>query len=405
MILVQLISIKNIFSITIIVLLLTAIFCSGCTSPGENTEKIDSQSISDVANETNDSSNGQRDNEYSPLIDYPTEEIFTLPSIQPIGSGISDTRIFSTKFENKVYDIEIEVNRSVYLGAQNVYKEWPNGKTWYDEEFVVEYYSAFIEDPEIDKFLDEFLVPFERIKRIDNLNNEEFLELMITFVQQIPYDRYAPEYPRFPIEVIYDETGDCDEKSLLLLGMLSHEGYDVAFIIFPDIHHATAGIRINPSGNPSFRVFESPDKGKYFYIESTIPTYIGLYSEELEQAEAVVIPIGEGDKRFDRVNYICYITDSYTKIENRLVFMENTMSEWKSEITTLEWQLQYGSYDSLEEWNDDYIKYSRLVQDYNSYAEKYNKYLEIYEYINEHPHDIAGVYRRIENSNVMEIKI
>lgn len=403
----ELISIKNIFSITIIVLLLTAIFCSGCTSPSETTEKIDSQGISDAANETDESSLDQRDNEYSPNNDYSIEERFTLPPLQPvdIGTSLTDTRIFSTKFENREYDIEIEVNRSVYLGAQNVDKEWPKGKTWYDEEFVVEYYSAFIEDPEIDRFLDEFLKPFERIKRTDNLNDEEFLEIMITFVQQIPYDRYAPEYPRFPIEVIYDETGDCDEKSLLLLGMLSHEGYDVAFIIFPDIHHATAGIRINPSGNPSFRVFESPDKAKYFYIETTIPTYIGLYSEEFEQAEAVVIPIGEGDKRFDRVNYICYITDSYTKIENRLVFMENTMSEWKSEITSLEWKLQYESYDSLEEWNDDYIKYNRLIQDYNSYAEKYNKYLEIYKYINEHPYDIAGVYRRIENSKVMEIKI
>ncbi|MDG6219715.1 MAG: hypothetical protein QCI00_09810 [Candidatus Thermoplasmatota archaeon] len=394
---------KHILFALIILIIFSITICSGCSSSAENTT-YKTQHNNDVEPEENESSNDQNNGEYIKIPPL-NEEISGLPLIQPIGNSITDTRLFPTKFGDEEYSIEIDVNRSVYLGAQKVNKKWPDDNLWYDEKLVVEYYSAFINDPEMDKFIDELLIPFERIKRTEKLNDGEFLELMITFVQQIPYDNYAPTYPRYPVEVIHDEKGDCDEKSLLLLGMLSHEGYDIALILFPDEHHATAGIRINPSGNPQFRVFESPDKAKYFYIETTVPTFIGLYSEEYEHTSYVVIPIGEGGKRFDRVNYICYITDRYTKIGDRLQFMNDQMDEWDSEIGELEWQLQYGTYDTQDEWNNDYNRYLRLINNYNNYVEKVEKYLDVYVYIEEHPHDIAGVYRRIENSKVMEIRI
>lgn len=391
--------------ITIFILLLavSVSFFSGCTSPAGQA----------VENRTASVPDGETVYAIpSPLV-YTTvadqDETgtgFALQHIQPIiqGTPAFETRTFPVKFENREYDIEIDVNRSVYEGARMVDKALPD-EYWYDEDRMLCYYSSFIGDPAIDVFFDGVLRPFERIRISDNLNDEEFLELMVTFVQQIPYDSRAPIYPRYPVEVIYDGKGDCDEKSLLLLGMLSREGYDVALLLFPGMHHATGGIRISTSGNPPFRTFTTSQNEKYFYIETTVPTYIGLYSDAYEDAEVFVVPLGDGGKRFTRVNYVSHITESYRKIADRLVFMEAKMAEWKQDIKDFESDLQYGIYDSKDAWDDDYASYTALVQDYNTYVEKYGKYADIYVYIRDHPYDIAGVYRRIENSNVMDIKI
>ncbi|NYT05907.1 MAG: hypothetical protein GKC04_05990 [Methanomicrobiales archaeon] len=337
-----------------------------------------------------------------------------IPAPTPVPAGIVPCpaatpayteHAFSTRFEDDVLAISVRVNESIRCGAALAGGAWPAGASWDDDAAIRAYYAGYIDDPAMQAFFDDLMAPFQHLRYAQPLSDQEYLELIITFVQQIPYDAQAPPLPRYPVGVIAAETGDCDEKSLLLLGMLAHEGYDVALIIFPGERHAAAGIRITPSGNPPFRVFATAANGKYFFIETTAPTYIGLYPDRFADAEARVLPIGDGDKRFDRVNYLCFITDSYNKIRDRLVFMADQMDAWKGEIDSLASRLQYGTYESKDEWDADYARYSQLIGKYNSYVEKYNTYREMEAYIREHPHDIAGTYRRIENSKVMEITI
>jgi len=332
---------------------------------------------------------------------------YTLPTIVPAAAPVQETvtRAFPTKFEKKTYTIEIEVDGSVYEGARNVERGWPVSTAWDDPPVMTAYYRRYIEDPAMKVFFDDLARPFRYIKAADGLNDGEYLELLITFVQQIPYDPAAPSDPRYPVEVIGDMKGDCDEKSLLLLGMLAHEGYDTALLLFPGEHHAAAGIGITVNGNPSFRVFESPDSRKYFYIESTGPTYIGRYTEPFGSAEVKVVPLGSGTKRFNRVNYVTRITSIYQKIHDRLPYMDNQMEEWRGEIAGLKERLTHGTYETREEWDRDYQKYTDLIEQHNDYVRKFNKYLDVRDYIADHPYDMAGVYRYIQNSNVEEIRI
>jgi hypothetical protein len=65
-----------------------------------------------------------------------------------------------------------------------------------------------------------------RYKGGKTLSDDEYLEMIVSFVQQIPYDNDSAGI-RYPVEVIHDQKGDCDEKSILLTGLLSREGYDV----------------------------------------------------------------------------------------------------------------------------------------------------------------------------------
>jgi len=234
-------------------------------------------------------------------------------------------------------------------------------------------------------------------------SDEEYLEFLVTFVQQIPYDPEA-EQPRFPVEVVYDMKGDCDEKSMLLIGMLSRQGYDTALIIFPEYRHATAGIRIITSGDTFFRQFKAEDGRKYVFIESTTPQYIGHYPEELGEANAIVVPIGEGTMSFERYNYVSYITESLTKIRNRIIFLDSELERLYDEINDLVSDLNNKNYASDSEWHADHSKYLILVDQYYDYQDLLEKNIDVYNYIVEHPYDGEGVRRYIYNSKVNDVE-
>jgi len=94
----------------------------------------------------------------------------------------------------------------------------------------------------------------------------------ISLVQHIPYD-YAgmsarSSHLRHPYQVLYDNTGVCSEKSVLLAALLKELGYGVALLSFDSQSHMAVGVSC-----PSQYAYRGTG---YAFIESTrpnIPTY------------------------------------------------------------------------------------------------------------------------------------
>jgi hypothetical protein len=122
--------------------------------------------------------------------------------------------------------------------------------------------------------------------------DEGYFRLMnlVFFVQQIPYDkddnttsyiegalpRYAMyvkdgvEYPKYPVEMLVDGRGDCEDAVILMGGLLDALGYDTVLLRYSD--HMALGIRMNEF-NPYYAKY-TPEyfehEGKhYYYIEGT----------------------------------------------------------------------------------------------------------------------------------------
>jgi hypothetical protein len=163
----------------------------------------------------------------------------------------------------------------------------------------------------------------ERYNGGNTLTDDEYLEMLISFVQQIDYDNTTSGNPRYPVEVIYDKSGDCDDKAILLNGILSREGYDVALLIFPAMKHATSGIRIHLATNKApFRVF-SDGKRDYVYIETTRTRLIGFYSDDYETVpEPLVVPVGNGTRGYGKIDYVMTIFADVKAIERQLRILE-----------------------------------------------------------------------------------
>ncbi|MFV0163096.1 hypothetical protein OBK04_05450 [Empedobacter falsenii] len=119
---------------------------------------------------------------------------------------------------------------------------------------------------------------FDSIRQKEQLSSVKFAELIVSFVQDIPYtvivpddcnpnlydDEFIQEYlssadarcdgfQKFginsPVEFMSTLNGDCDTRTLLLYTILAHYGYDVALLSSEYYAHSIIGINLPLSGN------------------------------------------------------------------------------------------------------------------------------------------------------------
>lgn len=118
---------------------------------------------------------------------------------------------------------------------------------------------------------------FDSIRQKEQLSSVKFAELIVSFVQDIPYtvivpddcnpnlydDEFIKEYlssadsrcdgfEKFginsPVEFMSTLNGDCDTRTLLLYTVLAHYGYDVALFSSEYYAHSIIGINLPISG-------------------------------------------------------------------------------------------------------------------------------------------------------------
>jgi transglutaminase-like putative cysteine protease len=82
-------------------------------------------------------------------------------------------------------------------------------------------------------------------------NSYDQVSFVLAFVQSLPYtsDNVTEgynEYPRFPIETLVDDGGDCEDTSILFASLTLEMGYGTVYINPPD--HYAVGILGNKIG-------------------------------------------------------------------------------------------------------------------------------------------------------------
>ncbi|MRR12917.1 hypothetical protein EG835_10740 [bacterium] len=119
-------------------------------------------------------------------------------------------------------------------------------------------------------FMDRLVSETRRIRDERDLDSDEYLELLVTAVQSIPYGDTDVDTLLGP-QVCASGSGICTDKSLLLASLLVREGYDSVLWVFSTQKHVAVGVR---SASADFR-----DTG-YAFIETTALRFIGQASQE-----------------------------------------------------------------------------------------------------------------------------
>jgi len=108
---------------------------------------------------------------------------------------------------------------------------------------------------------------FSDIFKREKMNNTDRVSFIVTFVQNIKYERPGGTLDLFaPVETLAKRFGDCDTKSILLYVILERMGIDCALMWSHHYKHAMLGIWV--SGNGSYKTLNGK---KYYFLETTFP--------------------------------------------------------------------------------------------------------------------------------------
>lgn len=177
------------------------------------------------------------------------------------------------EFQNRDIIIKYHVDKKLYAAAKNSDKLGHVSSDTPYIEYSTEYFKAFIEKNHMDNVYEAILYGLRDIRDRLSLDDDKYAELITAYVQSIPYENDT-ETNKFPIETVYDNTGDCADKTFLLAGLLLNEGYDVA--LFECDTHIMPGIKTSSDSG-------GYNNSKYTLIETTIISPIGYYDNDKVQ--------------------------------------------------------------------------------------------------------------------------
>lgn len=221
-----------------------------------------------------------------------TPSVPDLPRITPDTTAPSPVIISHTfPFQDTNVTIVVPVNNSVYAGAKKSERRVIHIRNSSDIEG--ELYRAMIHDPLQEPLYTDLLSQFRTVRDTKNLNDDEYLELLAVYVQSLTYT-ISDDPAKYPIETVMEKAGDCDDKSLLLAGLLAREDYPVVLLLFRPEKHMAVGV-----GSDSF-----PYKSTgYAYVEATDFSFVGIPAYTLRgnntlTSDPVVIPVSSGKKQY-----------------------------------------------------------------------------------------------------------
>lgn len=314
----------------------------------------------------------------------------------------------SFPFEKAMVSISFPVNGSILEKMQksgeipSIYNSLGSGE-------IADGYRAMVMEPAQEQIFSDLLEEMRTVRRLQGLTDDEYLELMAVYVQSLRYESLEQSPAKFPAETIVDSAGDCDDKSLLLAGLLAREGYSVALLSFEPEAHMAIGI-----GSDDYLY----KKTGYAFLETTNYSLVGVPTDSLGNnlalnSDPAIIVISTGKRLFGSGNDTRYIHENYIKSEQK-------MKELASELTSLNEDLmakrmRIGELDSLiaqlrnsgniKEYNSQVVAYSTLVSIYNrrlatfgQIQADYEMYADIHHYISDHKFDRKGVYDYVKKN-------
>lgn len=293
--------------------------------------------------------------------------LFDLPQVEidattPAGPPIKVSRSFS--FHNSSASVSIAVNASVYAASKKTYRGIILVRN--PEGYGKKYYNAIMNDPTQEQIYDDLLAQFRAIRDERNMSDDAYLDMMAAFVQTIPYKDGGNAPPKYPAELLVENMGDCDDKALLLSGLLAREGYTVALFRFGPESHMAMGI-----GSDAF-FYKATN---YTYLEAMTPAYAGIptfsiMTKKPLASDPLVIPISTGTRVY--------------RAGRETAFINETMARTKDAAAALSARL-----DAFPETGKESAEYRAVL------AER-DRYSAIHTYSMNHPLDRPGTFAYLQ---------
>jgi len=190
-------------------------------------------------------------------------------------------RRFKWRYQGKLETWEMEVPGPLFK--------------YYTERYRTRNFGVYISDPFDRPFLTALANRVRSFGDELGLSERERINAAVRFVQSL---EYSPddvttgqiEYPKYPIETLVHDGGDCEDTSILLGALLQELGCDVAPIVLPNHHHMILGVSPNMEIDGSYYEHEGT---RYYTVEATGHGWdIGDVPRQYQNASANIYPVG-----------------------------------------------------------------------------------------------------------------
>jgi hypothetical protein len=131
-------------------------------------------------------------------------------------------------------------------------------------------------------------------------NSFDEISFILAFVQSLPYtsDKVTTgydEYPRFSIETLVDDGGDCEDTAILFATLTLILGYGTVYINPPD--HYAVGILGNSDLSGTYWNYPTDSSNRYYYCETTGDGFtIGQLPDEFKGQSAYIYSIDQSNQ-------------------------------------------------------------------------------------------------------------
>ena len=194
----------------------------------------------------------------------PDNQSFTI-NLKDIDENLLASKILTVNTNNKVQTKQFSWNyfgpRKVTIPIPEYLYEYHSGLDRINDDDYSHYVFNPYDDDYIDIILDSIMTEFSGTI-VQNIN------YITSFVQTIEYksdseENNSFEYPRYPIETLYDGQGDCEDKAILTASFLYSLGYDVALLRLPN--HMAVGVKLGEEEIPNYDYYIED----YYFLETT----------------------------------------------------------------------------------------------------------------------------------------
>ncbi|TDB39017.1 MAG: hypothetical protein D9V44_04950 [Actinobacteria bacterium] len=329
------------------------------------------------------------------------------PSITPVAGTANLTVDTTFTFEGTPRTLSIVVDGPLYVGAQQAEKSVIRFGNARENDWISDYYPAFVFEKHQDAFFSAMIGQFRGIRDASGLDSDRYVELMTSYAQSLEY-KLDPHNlsPKFPVETAAQQAGDCDDKALLLGGLLAREGYDVAILLFGPEQHVALGIKAEG--------LEYGDTG-YAYIETTTRGFVGMPPDSVGNGTKLtsapqVFKLGDGTKRYDAGAQVTTILSTaaaakqradelagrINAADTRLKTLQPNVTSLKSRMDALLAAGDSAGYNALvASYNAAAAEYNAAAEERNALAAEHNRVVGIHTYIVEHLDDRAGTFAHL----------
>ena len=305
------------------------------------------------------------------------EEYFDIDQNEGFGKELT----FNFTLFKSNYNLTFDIEKSLFDDVKQNSKinQYDTGLGMRQDQYDMFVYDSYDEDV-LNTIIDA-------ISQSEGRKDYDLAQLLVAFVQSIPYDHSAKE-AKFTMETLYNKTGDCDDKSILLAKLLSYAGYQTCLFIYEQGQHMAVGLKVDDNTDAY--------KDGYVFIESTGYNPIGNIPEkfadnvDIRNEDPKIIEVDIADSfyaisAYDELkNFYALVKNKYgdgyfnTNVEGRIIYekMANLKLELsKDEIRYKDLENEINNKrNSLDKNNTIEVdKFNTLINQYNDFISSYNE--------------------------------